>query len=156
MDAENVKRGAVYVALGDDREALGFWIGGIHPPEQIPDDAVEIPQRLHRQWIAGSGRKRLNVEGTDLEDAPPRVIPMVDLRATAVSRATRAAEREIARRVPGGVAGALAALAAEPSGAVATGLVALHATLQSTFDAIRDAQDRDDLEALFPIDFGGA
>lgn len=92
MKADDVIRGQAYVDLGPQRRPLGFYIGGLHRPAQIPDDATPISRELHRQWGGDTSGQVLSANGLELEPAPVPVVSLGNYKAAALGRIERAGE----------------------------------------------------------------
>jgi len=154
MDAENYRVGAIYADLDADRRPLGFYRGGVHRPEQIPDTVVEITRDVHRALIE-SDDPALAVDGTSVEPAPQRQLPLARVKEKAHARADRDANAHMMGIARGGIAGLLAGIV-DGTVTVTDDVSAMGAALDAAHDAIDAARDRAEVAALFPIDFGGA
>lgn len=151
MDAELYRVGAIYAELDADRRPIGFYRGGVHRPEQIPDGVIEIPVGLHRALMS-SPDLAVAEDGVSSEPAPQRQIPLARLKEKARERVDRDASVFMAGIARGGLAGLIAGIVA---GTVADEITSMGAALGAAHDAIDAATDRATLTAIFPIDFTG-
>lgn len=100
MQEEDVVKGQVYTQLDADRIPLGFWTGGIHRAEQIPEDALPISRELRREWAGSKTARAISADGKSLADEEERAAPLSEVKRRASIRAHSEADRELRRTLP--------------------------------------------------------